>query len=609
MLGFSTPDPGSEQLAPPRPPQDCRQHYQIAMPDPASHLFEITLRFEQVNRQDPWLLQFPVWTPGSYLVRDYARFGQDFRAVMLRGSQVEIVPCRKTDKHTWQIPPDPSLEQRVILQVQYRLYAHELTVRTNHLDPSHGYFNGAATFLYAPERRQEPLLLTVQLPDPAWQVATCLAQLHRDPQSVTLWADSFDQVVDSPVEVGIHQQRNFEVMGKPHQLVVWGEGNIDLDQVVQDIQQIVPATADYFGSELPYERYLFLLHLSAHGFGGLEHRDCTSLLYSRFGFRQVESYRRFLALVAHEFFHVWNVKRLRPLALETYDYQQESYLTCLWFCEGATSYYENRILLKRGLINSEQFLTLLSERITRFEQAPGKLVQALSESSFDTWIKLYRPHENTANSQVSYYLKGAIVCWLLDLQIRHQSQGSHCFDDVMLDLWQRFGRSEKGYTDQDLQQACEQAAGGSLEDWFAHYIDSPQPLDYSRHLDPFGLILKSAYSSPDPAPYLGLACREGSTITAVDMGSPAQRAGIWAGDELLAVEGFRVTGEMLQERLKDYQPGQTVTLTVFQQDQLQTLPVRLDPPCPDRYWIERDPHPSAAQQLLYQQWMGLDSLG
>ncbi len=591
-----------------KPGSQYRQHYLIAMPEPASHLFEITIRFEQINRQEPWVLKFPVWTPGSYLVREYARFVQDVRATEIRGDQWRVLPCRKQDKHTWWIPADPEgvdpEAELATIQVQYRLYANDLTVRTNHLNTSHGYFNGAATFMYAPVRQSEPLVLTVEPPNSEWKIATSLKPVHRNPLGMAFHVADFDQLVDSPVEVGLHQRRDFEIMGKPHQLVVWGEGAINLEQAVQDIEAIVPVAAGFFGSLLPYETYLFLLHLSADGFGGLEHRDSTSLIFSRFGFHQPDSYRRFLALVAHEFFHTWNVKRLRPQILERYNYQQESYLTCLWFCEGATSYYENRILRHAGLMTEEQFLTVTAERIARLEKAPGQQVQALSESSFDTWIKLYRPHENSNNSQISYYLKGALVCWLLDLHIRHVSKGSHSLDTVMQDLWQRFGSLEKGYTDQELQAACERASGGSLDDWFAHYIDSSQPMDYASHLDPFGLVLKTGYSSPNPPPYLGLNGKDGSTITTVEMGSPAQQAGIWAGDELLALDGFKVTIATLPDRLRAYAPGQTVSVSVFQQEILRTVAVTLADPIPDRYSIEQVPDPTPEQQALYQEWLG-----
>lgn len=577
-----------------------RLHYQVAMRDPASHLFEINIQFDGVDPHQPLVLKFPVWTPGSYLVREYARHVQDWQAWGIREGTTRPLAWAKQDKHTWVVSP----EGFDFIEVRYRLYAHELTVRTNHFDGTHGYLNGAATFVYGVGYERDPLALTVTVPDPRWQVATSLPRLDQDSggRQVHFHVQHFDQLVDSPVEAGIQQRREFEVLGKPHQLVVWGEGVPDLDQVTRDMALIVPATAAFWDGILPYERYLFLVHLSPDGFGGLEHRDSTSLLFSRFGFQKPDSYRRFLALVAHEFFHTWNVKRLRPLALETYDYQQESYLTCLWFCEGATSYYENRILMRANLINAEQFLQMTSERIARLESTSGHKVQSLAESSFDTWIKLYRPHENTRNSQVSYYLKGALVCWLLDLHLRAQTQGSHSLDSVLKLLWERFGRPEKGYTDQDLQSICEEVAGRSLEAWFTAYIRGTDPLDYEGHLHPFGLTLKAEVTNPTP--YLGIQCKEGSLIASVDQGSPAQRAGLWAGDELVALDGFKVTGATLTERLRGYQPGQWVTLMAFQQEHLRMFTLQLDPPRPDHYRMEPVEDPTPAQQDLLARWLG-----
>ncbi|MDX2272084.1 MAG: PDZ domain-containing protein [Cyanobacteriota bacterium] len=585
------------------------QQFRVAMPEPTNHLFEVTLDMTEVAVGSPLLLKMPVWTPGSYLVREYARHLQDFQAWDPR--QECPLPWRKINKHTWQIETDalesgdPLKKIGGWLRVSYRVYAYELSVRTNHLEGTHGYFNGAALFLYTPAGLNHPYTLTIQPPYPDWQIATSLLKLSNSDETETFWAANYDELVDSPVEVGQHQRIDFQVLGKPHQWVVWGSGNLDSQQAVADTEKIITTTAALFDG-LPYSHYLFLIHLSADGFGGLEHKNATTLNFSRLNFHDQDRYQRFLALVAHEFFHAWNVKRLRPVALETFDYEQENYVQSLWFCEGATSYYENLILLRSGLITFSKFLSLFSEAITRLQKLPGRHIQSLSESSFDTWIKLYRPHENTPNSQVSYYLKGSIVCALLDLHIRYLSQGSRSFDQVFQLLWQQFGRIEKGYTDQQLQQIFEQVAQSSLQDFFADYIYGTRELDYDHYLDPFGLRLVGKYSQNPPLPYLGLhLASDGSNkISHVDMGSPAQQAGIWAGDELLALNGFKVNPSHWLERLKDCAPQQAVSLSIFQQQELKTVWLPLGLPRADLYEIEDLPEISPEQAQLRQGWLG-----
>ncbi|MCF2970097.1 peptidase M61 [Synechococcus sp. Nb3U1] len=592
-----------------------RQHFTVRMPEPANHLFEVELQLREVEPEVPLRLRMPVWTPGSYLVREYARHVQEFRAENEQGIPL---PWRKIDKNTWQIRTPSRLHEQPpsngsqTVYVRYRVYAYELTVRTNHLDLTHGYFNGAALFLYVPGREQEPHTLTVIPPKPDWRIATSLRPLSSlmpttgDPGlGQSFVAQDYDELVDSPVEVGLHRLATFEVEGIPHSFVVWGEGNLDLARAVADTQRIVTTTANFFGG-LPYDRYWFIVHLSPEGFGGLEHKCSTTLNYSRLEFHQPEKYQRFLSLVAHEFFHTWNVKRLRPLALERFDYNQENYLECLWFCEGATSYYESVILLRAGILTPAAFLKTLSEQIARLQRIPGRAVQSLSESSFDTWIKLYRPHENTLNSQVSYYLKGALVCWLLDLHIRQLSGNRGSLDTALRDLWQRFGKVDHGYSEGQLREAFERAAGAELSQFFAAYVDGTQELDYDTYLQPFGLSLKTYFSHPNPSPYLGLNFNgEGNRISSVDMGSPAQRVGIWAGDELLAVEGFKVSAAQLPDRLRAYQPHQVICLSVFQAEQLKNFWIPLDPPRPDGYSLEVLPTLTLDQQQLQQEWLGV----
>ncbi|WP_293127903.1 M61 family metallopeptidase [Microcoleus sp. bin38.metabat.b11b12b14.051] len=602
-------------------------HYSVAMPHPESHLFEVTLRVQ--GWSEPVLdLKMPVWTPGSYLVREYARHLQDFRSL----SGARALPWRKQSKNHWQIDTNSVSD----ITVFYRIFANELTVRTNHLDSTHGYFNPAALCFFVPGFERNCYSVTIVPPQPQWRTVTTLPPVSG--QDMTFAAADFDTLVDSPFEIGCHDAYDFEVMGKPHQLVVWGQGNLEPDRAIRDIQKVIEVEAEMFGG-LPYDRYVFLLHLSGSGFGGLEHKDSCTLNYSRFGFRAKDKYERFIQLVAHEFFHLWNVKRIRPKALEVFDYENENYTTSLWFCEGTTSYYDLVVPFRAGIYNVKGYFQNLAKEITRLQATPGRNVQPASESSWDAWIKLYRRDANSDNSQISYYLKGEVVSLLLDLLIRAKHGNARSLDDVMRLMWQQFGgfsaenedfdqkseteakparltsngklnshslSAEIGFTPEQLQSAIESVAEMDLSDFFARYVDGTEELPYDKYLQPFGLQI--LVDETDASPRLGwmLGAENGrQMVKFVEAGSPAQLAGIDAGDELLAIAGFRVNAEQASERLKDYRPGDTLEVTVFHQDELRTCSVTLAGPRPGRYSIVPVDRPTAIQKQNFTGWLGV----
>ncbi|MEA5568037.1 M61 family metallopeptidase [Anabaena sp. UHCC 0399] len=568
-------------------------YYQVAMPQPETHLFEVSLQI--VNNTSSILdLKMPVWTPGSYLVREYAKNLQDF--AVFAGDKP--LSWRKISKNHWQINTN-NVSQATI---SYRIFANELSVRTNHLDATHGYFNGAALFLRLLGCDDRPIRITVIPPYPQWQVTTALPTIGE--QSNTFYAADFDTLVDSPFEVGEHQLYHFDVLGKPHELAIWGQGNFQVQPLISDIQKIIQVEAQMFGG-LPYDRYIFLLHLFAQAYGGLEHKNCCSLIYQRFGFRTQDKYERFIQLLAHEFFHLWNVKRIRPKALEVFNYDQESYTPSLWFCEGTTSYYDLLIPLRAGIYDAKSYLNYWSKEITRFLTTPGRKVQSLAESSFDAWIKLYRPDANSGNSQISYYLKGEMVSLLLDLLIRARHRNQHSLDDVMRRMWHEFGQPEIGYTPQQLQAVIESVAEVNLAEFFECYIDGTEELPFNQYLEPFGLYL---VTEKEEEPYLGIKVHTDNgreMIKFVEAGSPAQLAGIDAGDELLAIAGIKVTSHQLSDRLKDYQPHDPIQITIFHQDELRTLSVTLGQPRPMKYQVLAIKDPNSIQQENFAGWLGM----
>ncbi len=567
-------------------------HYQVAMSRPETHLFEVTLRLGGYlgSTLD---LKMPVWTPGSYLVREYAKHLQDFAAF----ANKKPLPWRKVSKNHWQVETGDVSE----ITITYRIFANELSVRTNHLDGTHGYFNGAALFFRIPGLERQPIYVTIIPPRPEWVVTTALPSVPE--KANTFFAADFDTLVDSPFEIGSHQLYHFEVLGKPHELAIWGRGNFRAPQIIADIKKIIEAEARIFGG-LPYERYVFLLHLFAQAYGGLEHKNSCSLIYQRFGFRDREKYDRFMQLVAHEFFHLWNVKRIRPQELEVFDYDQENYTRCLWFCEGTTSYYDLLIPLRAGIYDIKSFLNNWGKEITRYLTTPGRRVQPLSESSFDAWIKLYRPDANSGNSQISYYLKGEMVSLLLDLLIRSRHDNKRSLDDVMLAMWRKFGKEEIGYTPQQLQQVIESVAETDLSDFFRRYIDGTEELPFQEYLEPFGLQI---VAETEQEPYLGIRVSSENgreIIKFVEANSPAQLAGIDAGDELLAIDGIKVNANQFSDRLKDYQPNDTISVAVFHHEELRIYPVTLAFPRPSKYLLQPVDNPSAIQQQNFFGYLG-----
>jgi len=569
--------------------------YHISIPEPENHLLHVELAI--ANWQNEFIdLKLPVWTPGSYLVREYAKHLQNFEATTANG---EKLLWQKISKNHWRV----NTGNNSLIKIRYRIFCNELTVRTNHIDSTHAFFTGAAVFMYIPEYQHHPFQIEIDISKENWRIATALPNANSSNSSNIFYAKDFDTLVDSPFEIGIQEQHEFTVHGKPHRWIIWGQHNADVQRIIKDTSEIIAVEADIFGG-LPYDRYDFILHAS-NGFGGLEHKNSTVLLYNRLGFRKEESYLQFMNLVAHEFFHTWNVKRLRPKALKTFDYDNENYTGSLWFSEGTTSYYDQIFPLRTGLYDAKHYLKLVSKSITRLQTTYGRHVQSLYDSSFDTWIKLYRPDANTHNNQISYYLKGELVSMLLDLLIRKQSNNLRSLDRVLQIMWERFGQEEIGFSEAELHEVIEKVAGVDLSDFWNNYLYGTKELDYNYYLEPFGLELRSARQD---IPFIGLTLKSKNGIAEVEkveFGSPAQKAGISTGDSLLAIAGVRVTAENLNERLKDFAVGEAIALTIFHQDLLKTVEVVLQEPIYTHFDLVQLPNASPSQETNLKLWLSI----
>lgn len=575
--------------------------YALAMSRPHTHLFEVTITID--GWSEPRLdLVMPSWTPGSYLIRDYARHVQDF-AVTSDGH-----PARweKTAKDAWHV--ETPLAGRV--RVTYRVYAHDLTVRTCHLDGTHGFANGAAVFMFVSGRNNEPVTLEVAVPQ-RWQVATGLEPLGGGNGIYRFRARDYDELVDGPVECGTHRVLEFEVDGVPHRIALWGRGNEDEARVTEDTRAIVRAQTEFFGG-VPYKRYTFIVHLAA-GRGGLEHRNSAVFLVDRFGFRPRAAYERFLELVSHEFFHVWNVKRIRPKALGPFDYRRENHTRQLWTMEGVTSYYEKRFIAAAGLYSKERFLERVAEEIAGLQAQPGRGLQSLEQSSFDAWIKFYRPDENTANTGISYYQKGALVALMLDLEIRALTSRAKCLDDVVKHLAHAATLDDAGFAEPDgYLSAVETVAGdheGAFKRFFERFVSGTAELDYDRALGHAGLALswtRADAKEGDRPGWLGASTRtEGRALVVASVRSdgPAEAAGLYAGDELLAIDGARVDAVRLSARLAERPAGMTVRATVFRRDELLEIPVTLGEPPTESAAIVPIEGATPEQAALREAWL------
>jgi predicted metalloprotease with PDZ domain len=585
--------------------------YTVSMPRPHTHLFEVEARLRYAASAPAAVeLVMPVWTPGSYLVREYERHVQDFNA---QGEGNRALKWTKVNKNTWRVETAGSRE----LRVRYSVYANELTVRTSELNDRHGFWNNATLLMYPEGMLGAPSTVRVE-PFGGWKIATGLPAVAgaRD----TFRAENFDVLYDSPFIASDFRVVSFEVKGVPHRVVVDGPGDYDAERMRRDVQRVVEAEVALMG-EIPYRDYTFILLLGASGGGGLEHLNSTALTWRRFGFASEEDWRNFAGLVAHEFFHLWNVKRIRPDALGPFDYTQENYTRLLWVAEGFTEYYAGVFVRRAGLMNDRQHLEVFARSIQEMQQTPGRLEQSAEESSFDAWIKYYRPDENSVNSAVSYYDKGALLGLLLDLEIRRRSDGARSLDDVMRALYEDFYKKGRNYTPEDFQRTAERAAGGSLEEFFGRYVRGREELNYDAALAWVGLRLDtSSTAAGRPAPeeaYLGATfAKDGDQVVGktvapgalvirnVPADTPAYEQGLNAGDQIVAVDGYRATSDFLNDRVAAKRPGEQLQLTVFRGDELRTFNVKLGRRAAAAYRIVPIAAATEQQKRNYQSWLG-----
>lgn len=571
--------------------------YRVTLDDLAGHQLRVRLRIARPDRAGQ-VLSLPAWIPGSYLIRDFSRQIISMRAEC--GDKP--VSIEKRDNHTWQCAPC-----RGPLTVDYTIYAWDLSVRGAHVDESHAFFNGTSVFLMARGHEHKRHLIDLRAPTGKrnWKVYTSLPKAagHRlcaRQHGFGMYAATdYDALIDHPIEMGTPQVVTFTAHGALHEMVFTGVvPNLDLRRIAADTRKICEAQIAFFEPETrkaPFldsaDRYVFMTMVTGDGYGGLEHRASTALMTSRHdlpvkgGSDATENYQNFLGLVSHEYFHTWNVKRIKPAAFAPYDLSRETHTRLLWVFEGFTSYYDDLMLLRAGVISRDDYLKRLARVISMVHRTAGRLKQSVAESSFDAWTRFYKQDENSPNALVSYYTKGSLVAVGLDLHIRHATNNRRSLDDAMRLLWTRYGRDfyqgrPAGIPENGIADLIAEATGVDVTQFIDRYA-------YGREDPPLDQLMAQAgyalrWAAPNKRPSLDARTRiaHGEThLATVYEGGAAHDGGLSAGDILVAIDGVRVGGEKSLERLLDaYQGKNTVTVHVFRRDELRSYRVTLSAP-------------------------------
>ncbi len=576
--------------------------YKVSFPEPQAHYADIEiaisgLKDEQID------LKMPVWTPGSYLVREFAKNVEGFNVASADG---KLLPFSKINKNTWRIKTSKATS----LKVNYRVYCFEISVRTSFVDESHAFLSPTGLFLYPAGKLKLPSTVTV-IPYRSWtKISTGLDKVAG--KENTYSAADFDILYDSPIEAGNQDIFEFSAAGVNHEVAMYGGGNYDKEVLKRDMAKIVHEQTKMFGVN-PNKRYVFIVHNFKSGGGGLEHLNSTVLGATRNAYTTEAGLLKFLSLVSHEYFHLWNVKRLRPVALGPFNYDEENYTSNLWIAEGFTAYYQDVFTQRAGLISPERFVANLATSISAVENQPGNKIQSVSDASFDAWIKQYRPNENSPNSTISYYSKGSLIALIMDLEIIKSTQGKAGLDEVMKAMYDEYYvKQKRGYTDKEFKDMAEKIAGHSLSNIYDDYINDVKTIDYNKYFGYAGLAIADAESKSEE-PYLGIATslREGKMIvTQVARGSGAWSDGLNVNDEILSIDNYVIskTASGSNEMLKyiaGKRVGDKVQVSVVRDGLDKVIEVSLLRSPAVRYVISAIERPSEAQMAVRKRWLKL----
>lgn len=557
--------------------------YEVNMPNPHTHYFEISISINDYKK-DYFDIQMPVWAPGSYLIREFSKNVENFKSF---SGDTEI-KCTQLNKNTWRV----FSKNASTIKISYLVYAYEMSVRTSFIDASHAYFNGSSLFMYVDELKNQPTSLSIN-PYKDWKkVSTSLKKMNT--KEFKYEADNFDILVDSPVEIGNHETFSFTAANTTHNVAMYGKGNYNIEKLKTDMAKVIEAATDVFG-ENPNKDYTFIIHNLTKGSGGLEHLSSTTLQVNRWTY-EGDDYKAFLSLVAHEYFHLWNVKRIRPDVLGPFDYNKENYTDLLWVMEGFTSYYDELLLYRAGIYSEDEIIRKFSGSINSIENQPGNKVMSATESSFNAWIKGYRPNENSYNTSISYYTKGAVIANMLDLMIAQSTKGEKSLDDVMRFLYQEYYKKHsRGFNISEMQKALEQISGLDLKLFFDKYISGTETFDYKtifNYANYNVLILDNKRIN------IGVSLSN-NYIKSVTRNTSAYNGGLNVGDEIIAVNGFRFDGSF-SEHTNNKKVGDKVSVLISRDDIIQTIEVPLIESTSTSYNLIKNDEP---ENVVYKKWL------
>ncbi|MET3114477.1 putative metalloprotease with PDZ domain [Pedobacter sp. CG_S7] len=570
--------------------------FEISFIEPQAHYAEIEMNIGGLNK-DYVDLKMPVWAPGSYLVREFAKSVEGFSAQVAGKS----VKTEKIDKNTWRVYH----AKADAVKINYRVYAFEVSVRTSFIDDAHAFLSSTGIFMY-PDGMLKTASTVKVIPYKGWtKVSTGLEPVAG--QQFTYHAADFDILFDSPIEVGNQDVFEFTAAGVKHEVAMFGGGSYDKERLKVDMAKVVAASTAIYG-ENPNKHYTFIVHNFSRGGGGLEHLNSTVLGASRDQYTSEKGYYGFLGLVAHEYYHLWNIKRLRPVALGPFDYNKENYTTNLWIAEGFTAYYENKIMLRAGFSSPEKIATDLATAVSNAENTPGAKIQSAAEASFDAWIKYYRPNENSNNTTVSYYSKGEVIGLLMDVAIAHATKGTKSLDDVMKAMYLQGKTLKRGYTDAEFKTMVEKISGVSFTDFYAKYVNGTHAIEYDKYFGYAGIKIKNENEGKQ-IPYIGVASKiiEGGVfISSVSRNSAAWVGGLNVNDQVIGVDGNPV--EAVIERMPtitDKKVGDVVKLDIVRDGLKKTISITLKASPNLKLVAVLDDQATAAQLLVRKQWFGI----
>lgn len=579
--------------------------FEVSFTEPQAHFAEVQIIISGLKTQF-FDLKMPVWTPGSYLIREFAKNVEGFKALDSSGKQL---PFEKINKNTWRIANSKSEKVKVC----YRVYSFEISVRTSFVDELHAFLSPAGIFMY-PDGQLKTASEIIVNPYKTWsKISTGLEKVASKPN--TFYAPDFDVLYDSPFEVGNQDIFEFEAEGVQHEVAMYGGGNYNKEILKRDMAKIVVEQTKTFGIN-PNKRYVFIVHNFNTGGGGLEHLNSTVLGASRNSYNTEAGLLRFLGLVSHEYFHLWNVKRLRPIALGPFNYEEENYTRNLWIAEGFTAYYQDIYTKRAGLQSPDRYLINLATTISSVENQPGNRIEAVSDASFDAWIKQYRPNENSANSTISYYSKGALIALIMDLQTIHSTQAKAGLDEVMKAMYDEFyTKKDRGYTDAEFKLMLEKISGKSFQDVYNDYVNGVKTIDYNKYFGYAGLTLTDDAAKGNES-YLGVvtALKDGKiTITNVSRQSPAWIGGLNVNDEILSMNGYRINNvsdprqSEVEKFITSKKPGEKITISFNRDGLIRQAEIILIRNPNQKFRIADLPNPSESQLAVRKRWLRIES--